>query len=599
MWLEKEECGNVVEYGWNSANHLLSFGDRTKQCGESLMAWDRITFGNIRKKIKETNERIEFLQCQTQSEEIIKELFDKQHELDELLKQEEIFWFQRSRALWLKDGDRNTSFFHQKASSRKRRNTVEKIKDHNGNWKEGDVEVGKILRAYFLDLFTSVNPCDLHQVIESVKPRVTGQMNDFLLQPYTEREIIEALKQMHTVKSPGPDGMPPLFFIKFWHIIKYSFISTCLDILNSAADPTTLNHTFVVLIPKVKIPETPKDFRPISLCNVIFRVITKVIANRVKQILEEVISKNQSSFIPNRLITDNAMVAFEIFHWLKKKKKRKKGFVALKLDMSNAYDRVEWSFLRAMCAKLGFHENWIELIMRCVSTVSYSLLVNGSPTKSFTPSRGLRQGDPLSPYLFLLCAEGFSSLIRQAESRGELSGIKIARQAPPVSHLLFADDSILFFKAIQTEVDKVLDIITKYESASGQRINLDKSEMTSSGNVSQERKRELELQLGARSVAQHSKYLGLPTVIGKKKKMVFQTVVDRVISRLKGWKEKSLTKGGREVLLKSVIQAIPNYAMSCFLFPKTLCEQIEKTVARFYWGAPYERKIHWLMIGVK
>lgn len=359
-------------------------------------------------------------------------------------------------------------------------------------------------------------------------------------------------------------------------------------------NPSPLNLAYIVLIPKVKSPESPKDFRPISLCNVILRVTSKAITNRIKHILNLIISPTQSAFIPGRSIVDNAMIAFEVFHFMKKKKTGKHGNLTLKLDMSKAYDRVEWNFLHAMCLKLGFDCSWIDLIMRCVTSVKYYILLNGQPTDSFSPQRGLRQGDPLSPYLFLLCAEGFSAFIRKAESRGSLTGVRIVRNAPPILHLFFADDIILFFKSTLEEVNVVKGIIATYEGASGEKVNMDKLELFASGNIYENTKNDRGRQFGARTVEGYSKYLGLPTLIGRSKRQVFQVVTERVLQRLKGWKERSLTKAGREILIKSVIQAIPTYAMSCFLFLHSLCEDIEKVFTRFFWGASKgDRKVHW------
>lgn len=174
----------------------------------------------------------------------------------------------------------------------------------------------------------------------------------------------------------------------------------------------------------------------------------------------------------------------------------------------------------------------------------------------------------------------------------------MARQAPSISHLFFADDSVLFFRSTQTELYKIQDIIASYEAASGQRINLQKSELFASGNVSNEWRENMGTQLGARTVGHYSKYLGLPTLIGRSKSQVFQSIMDRIMSKLKGWKERAPSKDGREVLIKSVIQAIPTYVMSCFVFPKAMCEAIEKAIARFFWGASEEeRKIHWASWG--
>lgn len=596
--MEHENCAKEVQKGWGEDFWNDDFCDRVKNCGSHLNLWGFDTFGNVSRKIREIKDRLKILQTAFQSETNIREQKNLETQLEELLKLEEIKWYQRAKTFWIKDGDRNTSFFHRKASQRKERNTIEKLKKKNGDWTTNDKDVNGVLKEFFMDLFTTEGPADTRRITDLIEPRVTGDMNDMLTKPYTVNEIKKALKQMHPTKSPGPDGMPPLFFQSFWNIVGTSFVSTCLHILNNDGDPTPLNHTFIVLIPKTKRPTKPSEFRPISLCNVICRVISKVIANRLKSLLNLVISPNQSAFIPNRLITDNAMIAFETFHYMRKKKTGKKGFLALKLDMSKAYDRVEWIFLEKMCRKLGFCEKWINLVMKCVTTVSYSILVNGKKTESFTPSRGLRQGDPISPYLFLICAEGFSTLINKAEQEGNLTGIRIARTAPQVSHLFFADDSVLFFRATQAELDKVKEIIASYEAASGQRVNLVKSELLASANIPDAIRDEMGQQLGARTVGSYTKYLGLPTLIGRSKREVFQITYERVLSKLKGWKETTLSKAGREILIKSVIQAIPTFAMSCFLLPKSLCEDIEKATARFYWGAAEgERKIHWASLG--
>jgi hypothetical protein len=273
--------------------------------------------------------------------------------------------------------------------------------------------------------------------------------------------------------------MHAVFYKKFWDMVGEKVTEEVLGVLNGGPMPAEWNDTCVVLIPKKDSPDCMKDLRPISLCNVVYKLISKVLANRLKLILDEIISPNQSAFVPGRLITDNILLAYECTHYMKTRKHGKDGYAAVKLDMSKAYDRVEWEFLERIMRKLGFHERWIRLVMGCISSVKYQVRVNGSLTDVITPQRGMRQGDPLSPYLFLLCAKGFSSLLNKAEVRGELEGIRICNGAPRFNHLLFADDSLVLIKATRESAKSLQDLLQLYEVCSGQTINFDKSSVMS------------------------------------------------------------------------------------------------------------------------
>ena len=187
-----------------------------------------------------------------------------------------------------------------------------------------------------------------------------------------------------------------------------------LNVLNFDMSMAEINKTYITLVPKTNNPSRMIEFRPISLSNVIYKLISKVLANRLKLILLQIISENQSAFISGKLITDNVLISFELMHYLDHKRDSKDCYIAIKLDMSKAYDRVEWGFMEQVMKKLDFHEKWVGLIMRCITTVSYSVLINGVAHGNIIPSRGPHQGDPLSSYLFLLCADGFSSLINKA-----------------------------------------------------------------------------------------------------------------------------------------------------------------------------------------
>lgn len=236
-----------------------------------------------------------------------------------------------------------------------------------------------------------------------------------------------------------------------------------------------INHTLVSLIPKIDNPTEVKHFRPISLGNVIYKIISKILVNRLKAVLDICISKNQAAFVPGRQILDNVVLLHEILHFLKNKRQGSQGFMALKLDMSKAYDRVEWRFLEEIMKKMGFCRKWVNWVMTCVSTVSYSFNINGEPKEYVLPKRGIRQGDALSPYLFLLISEGFSNLLDNAKRQEKISGVRISRGSPPITHLFFADDLMIFCKADVAQAGEVMQILNMYGKGSGQVINLDKS----------------------------------------------------------------------------------------------------------------------------
>jgi hypothetical protein len=199
--------------------------------------------------------------------------------------------------------------------------------------------------------------------------------------------------------------------------------------------PVGFSDTTIVLILKMSKPEHLSNFRPISLCNVLYKIASKVLANRLKGLLPNIIAEEQSAFVPGRLITDNVLIAYECMHTIRRQR-AKIPFFALKIDMMKAYDRVEWTYLQGVLQKLGFAQNWINCIMRCVSSVRYSVRVNGELSEPFTPTRGLRQGDPISPYLFLLCAEGLSCLLKKEEQAGRLKGVRNGASGPAITSFI-------------------------------------------------------------------------------------------------------------------------------------------------------------------
>ncbi|XP_031127606.1 uncharacterized protein LOC116029699 [Ipomoea triloba] len=503
-WLLDDGCRIVVEHAWGLSIGM-EFQERVFGCGQRLWRWGREHFKKFGNRISQLRKRLISL------------------------KENRFPWRQRSKQLWLKNGDNNTKYFHKSATARKRSNHLSRIKTQDGEWVDGLGLNEEILR-YFSEIFTSATPAT--SFFHNVQSHITEDMNMRLLRPFTVEEVKLALFDMAPNKAPGPDGMTPAFYQRFWSVVGHDLSCFVLNCLHSATIPHGLNGTNIVLIPKKRVPERVSDLRPIALCNVAYKFLAKVVANRMKEVLDCVISPNQSAFVQDILLSDNIIVAGEIGHYLKRTRQGNVGWAALKLDMAKAYDRMEWGFLEGMLHALDFHPDWTKLVMLCVTTIRYNITVNGEVAGTVVQSRGIRQGDPLSPYLFILCAEGLSVLLNQAERRGDIHGIKVARGAPAVSHLLFADDSLLFFKAIPREVQVVKNILDMYCGASGQAINFDKSSIMFSSSTATPTKEFVADILGVRVANDLGKYLGLPSFMGRNKSVTLRFIEQKITERM-------------------------------------------------------------------
>ncbi|XP_073363229.1 uncharacterized protein [Aegilops tauschii subsp. strangulata] len=411
-----------------------------------------------------------------------------------------------------------------------------------------------MVTSYFADLFSADNSLCADPVIDLINTRVTDHMNDALCVDFSDKEIADALFQIGPLKAPGPDGFPARFFQRNWVVMPDQVITGVKEFFRTGLMPKGVNDTAIVLSPKVDNPEKLTEFRPISLCNVIYKVVSKCL----------------------------------------QEKDPDKSFCAYKLDLSKAYDRVDWIFLERMMQKMGFARRWVNWIMPCVTSVRYTVKFNGTLLDSFAPSRGLRQGDPLSSFLFLLVADGLSALLKDGERNGDYTPLKICRRAPGVSHLLFADDTLLFFKAKEEQARKVQEVLNTYEKATGQCINPAKCSALFGNSCAIEDQEKVRDVLHIETVTFEEKYLGLPTPEGCMSKEKFQNLQSRLLKRIIAWGD-TLSLAGKEIMIKAIAQAIPTYIMGVFKLPMFVCDDLNRMVRNFWWGsAEGKRKTHWL-----
>ena len=308
--------------------------------------------------------------------------------------------------------------------------------------------------------------------------RLSDEASNSLAAMVTFEEIKDALWTMQPYKALRPDGLHAGFFQRFWMIVGNSVREEVENVFLTRKVLDYLNKTHIVLIPKIQGPETIGNYRPISLCNSIYKVISKVLVAQIRSHLDSLISPYQAAFIPGRRGADNVIIVQELIHTIVRTR-GSKGTMAIKIDLEKAYDKLEWSFIREMLINYNFPLNLIELIMSCVSTVSSSILFNRGCPDPFTPSRGIRQGDPLSPYLFILCMEYLGHLIDEKCTSKDWNPVKASRSGPALSHLFFADDLVFFAIADVDNCHTIMYVLQAFCFKSGLRVSNTKSEFSS------------------------------------------------------------------------------------------------------------------------
>ncbi|KAL5557049.1 hypothetical protein UlMin_039285 [Ulmus minor] len=322
-WAEEAGCGEIISKHWvaSPARNLNDISAKLRLCASDLKVWNLEHFRRLEEAVKRKKIAFDHVD-KALSNDNWKEHQRLEKELDVLKYKEECYWQQRSKDTWLKCGDRNSKFFHRKASARHAKNRMEGLFDNNEQWCTDEEGMARVAVNYFQTLFASSTPStfDLARVLDTVEPRVTQDINAQLEKSFIFADVKAAVSQMAPSKSPGADGMSALFYQNYWHVVGDEVTTACLGVLNEGMSLASTNETLISLIPKVKNPIRITDYRPISLCNVIYKIISKMLSNRLQLVMDNVISEEQSAFIPGRLISDNAIIGFECLHAIKRKR---------------------------------------------------------------------------------------------------------------------------------------------------------------------------------------------------------------------------------------------------------------------------------------
>ncbi|CAL1383611.1 unnamed protein product [Linum trigynum] len=512
-WLAHENFFPFISSSWTTG---CEFPDSLQKFKGELMTWNKEVYGNIFKRKKQLLHELnslEMLNGKRPTTSTLEKEQSTREELEKTLWQEERLWIQKSRTNWVVRGDMNTRYFHNSTISRRKRNMISYLKDDQGKWIDDETELHKLAREYFLNLFTSNLARDIHGV-----PADFPEICDELLRRLGDKPNKETGKavimDMSGLKAPGKDGFQAIFFHKCWSSIGNDFFLFILSCFLNPSRIQDMNETLLALIPKIERPSNMSQFRPISMCNVSYKVVAKILANKLKPLMPILVQKNQSSFIPNRDITDNIIILQETVHSMARRS-GKKGLMLLKIDLAKAYDRLEWDFLEDTLKDVRLPNSFISMIMKCVSSTSFQVLWNGSETESFKPSHGLRQGCPLSPYLFTLCMERLSHCIQKEVMKGNWKPCRLSPGGPALSHLFFADDLVLFAEASPHHADIILDSLNRFCIASGEMVSKEKSRVFFSKNVKNQNRKEICSRLGIQSTTDLGRYLGVPVLHGR------------------------------------------------------------------------------------
>ncbi|GLJ30874.1 hypothetical protein SUGI_0613840 [Cryptomeria japonica] len=372
----------------------------------------------------------------------------------------------------------NTKFFHAYAKSRKSANKICSIKDKYDSWVHTSKEIDQVALYYFKRLLGDgqVDATTSFPVLDDIIHLIISEDDRKMLTiPFTLDEVKSATFVLRPNKVLGPDGINVDFFQKCWDFLGEDIWRVVEDFKKCGKFVKEINHTLICLIPKKAVCPTMKDFRPISLCNTLYKIISKAMAERLKVFLPKLISEHQNGFTPGREIADSIILVSEVIHSMHKEKIRG---MAIKLDVEKAYDQVVWQFLLCVLEKFGFPPQWIACIKFCISLVNFSLLVNGSVCDFFPATNGLRQGDPLSPSIFIIMAEVLGRLIQKKKHlQGDWKGVYIHDQLNAITHSQFADDTMVFGEASLVEAKCILETLDQYLEILSQVMNRDKSQL--------------------------------------------------------------------------------------------------------------------------
>ncbi|GJX24653.1 RNA-directed DNA polymerase, eukaryota [Tanacetum coccineum] len=596
-WLEVDGFDKLVRDSWNVApvnkkNAIRNFMGKLKFLKDRIRSWLSIHRSNsrgeiyfLKEELRSCDEVIDKGDCSNEVVHKRTEILNKIHQVNNIQASEIA---QKAKIKWAIEGDENVKFFHGMLNKKRNQSNIRGIMV-NGTWVDDPVQVKREFFEHFRGRFDK--PSVNRACIDTPFPvSLSIDQKEDMERRISKEEVKRAVWDCGVDKSPGPDGFSFSFYRHFWPVIEKDVFEAVDYFFMYGEIPNGCNSNFIALIPKILDANMVKDFRPISLIGSLYKIIAKILANRLVGVLGDLVNEVQSAFVADRQILDGPFILDEVLQWCRRKKKHALIF---KVDFEKAFDSVRWDFVDDVLNKFGFGERWRTWIQSCLRSSRGSILVNGSPTEEFQFFRGLKQGDPLSPFLFILIMESLHISFQRVVDAGLFTGIKINSMVN-LSHLFYADDAIFLGQWSELNIDSLVRVLDCFFRASGLRINMCKSKIMGV-NVEDGMVKNAASKLGCLVLKTPFTYLGTKVGGNMSRKQAWKEVVDKVLSRLSRWKMKLLSIGGRLTLLKSVLGSMPIFHMSIFKVPSSILKSLESIRSRFFNGQdPKSNKASWV-----
>ncbi|KAI3710195.1 hypothetical protein L2E82_39969 [Cichorium intybus] len=460
----------------------------------------------------------------------------------------------------------------------------------HGRWSTDVDEIKTAVLEFFQQKFSELQP--IRPKLSSPYFKKISMMEAIGLEaPFTVEEIKSVVWACGCEKAPGPDGFTFKFVKQFWDTIKVDVMRCVSHFDRHGTLAHGCNSSFITLVPKIKDPTSLSDFRPISLIGVIYKIISKTLALRLKRVVGGVISDVQSAYVEGRNILDGPLVINGLYSWANRTKKK---LLLFKVDFDKAFDSVNWGYLDSTMEQMGFGTKWRSWISGCLRSSRTSVIINRSPTYEFQISKGVRQGDPLSPFLFIIAMEGLNVALEAARDKGLFKGVKLPRNGPNLTHLFYADDAIFVGEWDRTNLKNLARILRCFHIASGLKVNFNKSRVFGIGAPEAEIANWANI-FGCEVGSFPFTYLGVPVGANMNLTKNWKPIVNKFKAKLSKWKSKSLSFGGRLTLISSVLGNLPTYYFSLFTAPIAVTESLERIRRSFLWGGHEDKRpIHWV-----